>query len=136
MSGAAQRAGSEPETLSTERVLLTSTQEDGGERRDSRGGKLRGRLAVEEALPQAGQRRGCGGRGLPRRGGAPGQGRYLRVVGVGIVVSPGSLQREHTGGPRFVHEAGPRAAPPAGGAWCFLCWGPGWPGTKGSEGLL
>ena len=67
---------------------------------------------------------------------APGQGRYLRVVGVGIVVSPGSLQREHTGGPRFVHEAGPRAAPPAGGAWCFLCWGPGWPGTKGSEGLL
>ena len=39
MSGAPQRAGSEPKTLSTERVLVTSTQEAGGERRDSRGGK-------------------------------------------------------------------------------------------------
>lgn len=69
------------------------------------------------------------GAGLPGRGGAragaevgaglPSQGRYLRVVGVGIVVSPGSVQREHTGGPRFVYEAGPRAAPPGEGPGAF-----------------
>ena len=36
--------------LGTEQALMTSTQEDGRERRDSRGGKLRGRVAVEEVL--------------------------------------------------------------------------------------
>lgn len=34
------------------------------------------------------------GRGTPRWGQGPGQWSYLRVVGVGIVVSPGSVQRE------------------------------------------
>lgn len=34
------------------------------------------------------------GVGPPRRGQGPGQWSYLRVVGVGIVVSPGSVQRE------------------------------------------
>lgn len=81
MSGAAQEAGSEPETLSTERVLLTSTQEDGRERRDSRGGKLRGRLAVEEALPQAGQRRGGGRAGAPQEGRGPRAGALLTGSG-------------------------------------------------------
>lgn len=51
---------------------MTSTQEDGGERRDSRGGKLRGRLAVEEALPRAGS-----GRGAPQEGQGPQAGALL-----------------------------------------------------------
>ena len=51
---------------------MISTQEDGRERRDSRGGKLRGRLAVEEALPQAGS-----GRGAPQEGRGPRAGALL-----------------------------------------------------------
>lgn len=133
MSGAAQRADSEPETLSTEPALVTSTQEGDGERRDSRGGKLRDRVAMEEGLTPG---RAEVGQGLPRRDRAPKQGRYLRVVGVGIVVSPGSVQREHTGGPRFVHKAGPRAAPPAGGPGAFSAGDRAGRGPIGQKGLL
>ena len=119
--------------LSTERALMTSTQEDGGERKDSRGGKLRGRVAVEEALTSGRAEAGAGA-GAPQEGWGPQAGALL--TGSRSRHSGFSWQhakRTHRWA-TVVHKAGPRAAPPAGGAWCFLCWGPGWPGTNGSEG--
>ena len=53
---------------------MTSTQEDGRERRDSRGGKLRGRVAVEEVLTPG--RVGVGG-GAPQEGRGPRAGALL-----------------------------------------------------------
>lgn len=49
-----------------------------------------GQAGVGEPKPSG----GGGGQGLPGRGRAPRRVSYLRVVGVGIVVPPGSVQRE------------------------------------------
>ena len=62
--------------LSTERALMTSTQEDGGERKDSRGGTLRGRVAVEEAMTPGRAEAGAGA-GAPQEGWGPQAGALL-----------------------------------------------------------
>lgn len=49
---------------------------------------------MENSVGAQAQLGGWGVREPPQRGQDPGQWSYLRVVGVGIVVSPGSVQRE------------------------------------------
>lgn len=98
------------------------------------GGKI-----ITDKGPREGGRGGGGGGGGggARRGrrdeeedaGPRGAGRsYLRVVGVGIVVPPGSVQREQHS---WARGPATRWAAPGqqGGAWCFLWRGGRWPGT-------
>ena len=87
-------------------------------------------MALEEGLTlgQAGggaqaQR---GSVAAPRRGPGPQGGwSYLRVAGVGIVVSPGSMQREEHSRPLSCHRPGKGCAQPAGRALVLSVLGRG-----------
>lgn len=66
---------------------------------------------VRRGWHQARPSQGGEGRGSPGGAGTHGQRSYLRVVGVGIVVSPGSVQREQHSRP-----PGPSTRPGLGSA--------------------